>query len=41
MDEDLVCEMCGNDLAVENWRLCLDCIETLDDDADEYRIQPA
>lgn len=41
MDEELICEMCGDDLATEGYRLCLDCLESLDDNAADWVREPA
>lgn len=37
MDDELVCEACGDDLACEGWVLCLECLENMTDVGERYR----
>lgn len=38
MTEERICEVCGDDLACEGSRACLDCLEELGHDGDAYAL---
>lgn len=39
-DDEIVCESCGDDLGVSGYRLCIDCLDDLGEDGDDYRREP-
>ena len=37
----MTCVECGNDDAAERFRVCMDCLEQLGHDGDQYAVQGA